>query len=294
MKNLKALVCLIFILSVGIHSEAQTCSELFRNQDFFQSLTEKNTVTETEILRAAEKDILGYSNISSRAKSWARNVFAVVNLRKNLRTQSEIELRRRTYRNMLSDMGVPIVSDYNFFLYKYKPYIQAAFALAANGAVNYLTYRYLSQVGFLVYIPQVRFFNPRDIPNDVLVELASTNLEDDAPRTRAYVFANIKYGAQKVYDSIRNIVYAGVISTFVITHADLITDPTSHTLHEMDRASLVLNRESYKSNLETLKALGKKKLILEKAGQVDAAAQIDSAIIGLTQTNSQILAEIQK
>ncbi len=294
MKILKAPLLIVFFLLLSVQAHTQTCSDLFQDQNLFQSLAEKNSVTETEILRAAEDEVLGDGRLSERAKYWVKNAFAVFSLKKNLRIQSKIELRRRSYKNDLLTLNITIKADFRYLLNKYKPYLKGVLAVGANAAANYLTYHYLSRVGVIVYIPQWRFFNVREIPDEVLYELANTDMNEDAPKTRAYIFSHVKFGAQKIYDSVRGVFNIGIISTLIVFHADLITDPTGYMYHKMDGASLAINRASYDGNMEIIHELEERKKALEKSGQLDQVAQIETAIDSLKQTNSAVLNEMQQ
>ena len=293
MNRLKApFILLAFILSVDL-AYAQSCRDIFEKQPNFQILVQKTSVTQTEILKAAERDLIGDPTVSIQAKNWARNSFALLNLKSNLSRQAKIEAKRRKYEHSFNDLDIPIHPDLRFLLSKYKPYLQSIFALGANGAVNYLTYKYFSSIGYLIYIPQIRFFNSREVPDAVLAELIFADKYNDAPKTRNYIFSEIKFGAQKVYEAVRAVAYAGIFSIFIVSHSDLISDPTGHVYHEMDNTSLAINRMSLENAQQTIQLLEAKKRSLIASQKLDDAVKIDVKIKNLKALCSEIAGQLK-
>ena len=270
-------------------AQALTCIDLFRSDSAFQKLSQQTEFTETQLLNAAETDVLGAQSLSAKAKRWAQSYFAALRTHQSFRESLRVEIRRRDYQRALNEMGIESHSDLKSILKKYRPYISGVFALGINGAVNYLSYRYLSTYGYLVFLPSIRLFDPQQVPDEVLLELLSTNTSEDAPKTRTYIFARWRHGAQTIYDNVRKIFPITVLSTFAVFHAQLITDPGAYVGSQLDTASSGINMAAYKQNENTIYLLETKKKDFERLNEEDKVKMSNDLIIDLQSRNRRII-----
>ncbi len=284
MKTFKFSVLVILLSTLTLKAPAQTCSDLFRVTSF---------VTETQLLKAAEKSVLSDLSLSEKARKWATGAFRLLHLNRNYREQVDIERTNRNYKETLLRLDVEVSKDPRFLIAKYKPYLETLLAVALNGSANYMSYRYVGAYGFVVYLPGMRLFNPRTIPTEVIDELSRVGLDEAAPKTKAYILSRVRHGGQILYESVRSAFNIGMISSLILFHSEMITDPANYMVHQVDHLTAETNKIAYKTNEELIASLQASEKKMTESNQIERISAIESLIDSLSQQNKEIASEIK-
>jgi hypothetical protein len=279
-------------------SQAQVCGELFRSTPELEGVVSRPFTgffggdatsmdakgpNQTRLLRAVEADVLGFKlgfrGWPARALYSMKRTFFVIGAAEARGDLATVEFHRRQYERRLAQMGLPVRRDIRTRLRENKHYLSLAFSAAANGAVNFLAYKYLSSAGILIHIPATRIFNERSLPDDVLNELIEAKSTDDTPKTRAYVRSKIKFGADEVIAAGRRMFNFGILAVLIFTHGDLITDPEGASIRLMDTTTSQIREAAREQNKETLQLLYAKRAKFLAEGQLDKVAKADALIL---------------
>lgn len=298
MKAKLVLLGTVFLSTISVRpAQAQVCGELFRSTPQLESALESvlvatsaspSLVTQTNLFRAAERDVLNLSGFSDRALQSLQESLHFVPMERQRLNQATVEFHRRRYERLAREHGLDPHADLSYRLGRSKNYLNVLVSLAANGTANYLALRYLGTAGVLVHLPNVRLFDFREIPNDVLHELLTTRESARVPKTEAFVKAKIAFGADLVVSAIRRAFNYGMLVVILVAHGDLITDPNRATARELDQAALALRNSAIEQNEATLKLLREKRAVFVREGNSAKIAEADR-LITENENQNQIL-----
>lgn len=285
------LVSLLSTLLVLPSSHAQwMCSEVFSETSSFDLLITKDIVTETEILKAARQDLLLNASIPNRVKSSLQSILKGTYLKEDHLNEISLEVRRRNYRAALEKLNIKTKVDIRTVLREHKHYLGWIFSAVANGTANYVSMRFLG-TPTLVSIPKTRFFRPDKVPDEVLHEIIEADM---GPRTQAYINSRVRHGADVVINNVSTIMNVAIVSTILILHHQMITDPVGYFEEQMANSVDSINRAAYLLNLETIKQIQEKQAQFKKAGQWDKVKQAEALIENIRQQNRDFLENSRK
>ncbi|MDG0817311.1 hypothetical protein [Bdellovibrio svalbardensis] len=287
---MRAVLALAITFILALPAVAQVaCGGAFLEapRSHFETLTKQWSVSESQILKAAQSDILGDRNISVLAKDSIVEFFNVFQMNKDYRREISIEIQRRDYKAALEKMGVQVKVDPMFALRKNAHYFRLMFSLGANAGLNYLSYRYLGTAGFLVSAPQFKFFRPDKIPDEVLMELLTK--PEGGPLTKAYVNARVRHGADVVIKNLNNFVFVGILSWLAVFHHQIVTDPVAYMEKQALTSVSAVTQSAYEINLKTIAGLEVKLQEFERTGQTEKAQKATNLIENIKKQNSEIL-----
>lgn len=285
---------MIFLSLFSIRpARAQVCGELFRSTAQLESVlvatsTTMDSATQTSLLRAAERDVLSLDGFSDRARQSLRESFHLIPTDQQRLNHATVEFHRRRYERLAREAGLDPHADLSYRLGRAKNYLNLLVSVAANGTANYLSLRYFGTAGVLVHIPNVRVFDVREIPNEVLHELLTTPESRSVPKTEAFVRAKVAFGAEIVVSAIRRAFNYGMLVVILVAHGDLITDPNRATARELDQAALAIRHSAIEQNESTLKILREKREVFIRDGNTAKTAEADR-LIAETQNQNQVL-----
>jgi len=258
---MKKIFILIVTLLTFSHVKAQTCESLFAAESGFSFVDEpglsrlvvKNSVSEWAVLAAAKNDILGSPNLNEKIKKQIYAFFVAFHQNAAFHEKLIIEAQRRRYHQVLHDMGIRVYQDPITLLTRAKPYLSLLFSIAANSGTNLLSYHYLNHYGYVIHIPETRLFNPRSIPDDVLIELISS--QDETPKTNQYVKTRVKYGADVVLRSIKNVFNIGIISVLMVSNYLAVMNPQAYLENHTTNIANSVAKMAYQQNLDLIHQL---------------------------------------
>lgn len=296
------LVLTSFLISAV--ANAQICGEIFRSTPRLDDVLVRpfvgvfgdraftgfgvNGPTESRFMRAVQADVLGLDGFSDRARYSLKRAFSILNLNRARTDDLLVEFHRRRYqRTVMDQLGLPPYQDLLSRMRANKVYLSTTFSVAANGAVNLLSYHFFHTFGFLVHIPDVRIFNARTLPDDVLNELIETSPVEDAPKTRAYVNSKVRYGADTVLATGRRMFNYGVLAVILVSHGDILSDARSAG-RMVDATTSQIHAAVVEQNRLTLQLLQNKRMKFLAAGETEKVAQADRLILQLEQSVADV------
>lgn len=294
-------ILLVFIsFSVSAVANAQICGEVFRSTPRLDEVLNRPFVgifghdgvtgfdvrgpTETRFVRAVQADVLGLDGFSDRARYSLKRAFSILNMDRARTDDLLVEFHRRRYQTtVLQELGLPPYQDLLSRIRANRAYLSMTFSLAANSTVNLLSYYFFHTFGFLVHIPDVRIFNARTLPDDVLNELIETSPVADTPKTRAYVTSKVRYGAETVLGTGRRMFNYGVLAVILVSHGDILSDSRSAS-RTIDGTTSQVHAVVVEQNRLTLQLLQKKRMKFLTAGETEKVVQADRLILELEQS----------
>ncbi len=292
--QLMAVILLLAALTPPTANAQLACDSIFEegpDGKFFAELTKQTSVTESQILKAVEKDLLGDRTLSQKSRDWALSFFREFNMNRNYRAQIQKEIQYRDYKTALNRMGIETKVDPLYVLKRNKHYINLAFSFALNTTVNYFSMHYLN-TPVLVSIPGIKLFHPEKIPDGVLEELLTR--PDAGIRTREYFRQRFQHGTEFALQRTLSIFSISVIAYLLIFYNKAVMDPTGYMLDQMNKTGDSLIVITYELNLETLRALEAKKVSFEQSGQLENITKADALIMSIKNQNAGLLEEIKK
>ncbi len=301
---------ILFSVLISAEANAQICGELFRSTPSLDHVLHRPFVdifgrnatglyvhgpSETRLIRAVQADVLGLEGYSDRARYSLKRAFSLLNLNRARTDDLLVELHRRRYEKAAEkQLKIPTYKDLFSRMRANKVYLSTAFSVAANGAVNFLSYHFFYAFGFLVHIPDVRIFNPRTLPDEVLNELIETSPSEEAPKTRAYVASKVRYGVDTVLATGRRMFNYGVLAVILVTHGDILSDSPGAANRMIDAATSQVHLAVAEQNRLTLQLLHRKRMQFLEAGENEKVAQADRLILEIEQTITDENAPITK
>lgn len=291
MRNL--LTAIIITVLTMQASAANMCSNVFLESPgpHFDALTAQLEVTESQIFKAAQKDLLGDRTLSQRAKDSALDFFNILNINRDYRKQLTVELQRRDYKAALERMGIKTKVDAMYILRRNSHYFKMLFSIGANAAVNIASYHYLGIAGMIVSIPRTGFFRPDKIPDAVILEMMTK--PQGGPLAKAYLGSRVKHSVDAVTQSVGKFLTIGLLSWFAIFHHQVITDPNGYMEQQMMSTTTSVLKVTYLQNLETIKAVEAKKAAFERDGQMDRVRKAEALIASIQQQNSELYKQVK-
>lgn len=307
----------LLVLALAITVFGQTavagsvCQELFRPTPELESVLRRPFVdvfgrdatsivahgpSRTRILRAIEADVLGLKTIpalsidasarSRRALYQMKRWFDLLHMKKSRTDDALIEFHRRQFEKVLDRQGPSAHNDFQARLRDAKPYLSTMFSVAANGAVNYLSYTYLGAAGVVVHVPALRLFDARNIPDAVITELINAKPSDPTPRTRAFINTKVKHGADIVFQTVRRIFNFSIIALAATFYADLLIDPAAWMQKNVDATTTTLYAVAGEQNQRTLRLVLEKRANYVARGDLESVAAADALIAEIMATQT--------
>lgn len=282
-----------FVTLLSAAANGDVCGEMFRPAPALEEILSRPYVgifgrapglnapgpSETRILRAVKKDVLGISGLSARTQYRLMRTFDLLDIERAKHDDALVELHRRRYSQAAESLGFRVRRDFLARLRANREYLSLAFSVAVNGAVNYLSYDTFGVAGILVHIPEFHLFHARQLPDEVLRELLEVKPTDEVPKTREYVASSVRYGIDELVTAGRRVFNIAVLSLVLAAYSDHATDPGRMTERAIDVHASNLRALENEQNRQTLQLIEAKRREFLIAGDMDKVAKADQLII---------------
>ena len=257
----------LFSLFFGSRAESQICAEQFRStpelQDVlnrpFRGISGGDAVgmdspgpSESRLLNAARADVLNQKTLTSRAIYDLRRAFLLMNLDQALADDVLVEIQMRRFESALRKVGLPPWQDLRSLVRAHRVYLSFAIWSAATATVNFLSYKYLGEIGIIPYLPGGRLSQTRSIPLDVLYELVTTASDQAVPKTSAFARVLWSFRADAIVNAMRRAANVGLLAALFSSSAAFIAQPDATLAAGLDTATSEIRELARQENRETL------------------------------------------